>query len=55
MTVLSPVIAGIAYFALGGIWFSPLFGKQWDKAAGFVRPEKWRPAAVYYLAPCRAA
>ena len=51
MTIFPPVVAGLVYFALGGIWFSPLFGKQWDKAVGFARPEKWRPAAVYYLGP----
>jgi hypothetical protein len=43
--------AGLAYFALGGVWFTPLFGKQWDKAVGFERPPKWRPSAVYYIGP----
>lgn len=43
--------AGIAYFALGGIWFTPLFGKAWDRAVGFERPPRWRPSAIYYLGP----
>jgi hypothetical protein len=51
MKWLAIVIAGFAYFALGGLWFTPLFGRQWDKAVGFARPPKWRPSAVYYLGP----
>ncbi len=51
MKLLPILAAGFAYFALGGFWFTPLFGRQWDKAVGFVRPPKWRPAAVYYLGP----
>lgn len=45
------IAAGLAYFALGGLWFTPLFGKQWDKAVGFERPPKWRPSTVYYIGP----
>ena len=48
---LLTVFAGLAYFALGGLWFTPFFGKQWDKAVGFNRPTKWRPSAIYYIAP----
>lgn len=51
MNLYSVLAAGIAYFALGGLWFTPLFGKQWDKAVGFERPPKWRPSAVYYIGP----
>jgi Protein of unknown function (DUF1761) len=51
MKPLPILVAGLAYFALGGLWFTPLFGKQWDKAVGFVRPPKWRPSAAYYLGP----
>jgi hypothetical protein len=29
-----------AFFMLGGLWFTPLFGKQWDKAVGFNLPAK---------------
>lgn len=45
------LVAGAAYFALGGLWFTPLFGKQWDRAVGFRRPARWRPALPYYLVP----
>lgn len=51
MKLFSILAAGAAYFALGGLWFTPLFGKQWDKAVGFERPPKWRPSAVYYIGP----
>ena len=43
--------AGLAYYLLGAIWFTPLFGRQWDRAVGFERPKRWRPAAPYYLVP----
>jgi len=51
MKLLPVLVAGLSYFALGGFWFTPLFGKHWDKAVGFARPPKWRPAAVYYIGP----
>jgi hypothetical protein len=51
MKLLPVIVAGFAYFALGGLWFTPLFGKQWDQAVGFARPPKWRPSAVYYIGP----
>ncbi|MEI2635584.1 MAG: DUF1761 domain-containing protein [Methylotenera sp.] len=58
MQITSILIAGVAYFVLGGLWFTPLFGKQWDKAVGFERPIKWRPSTIYYIGPlagCLAA
>ena len=51
MSLLTVLVAGFAYFVLGGLWFTPLFGKQWDQAVGFDRPVKWRPSAIYYIAP----
>lgn len=51
MNLLPPLLAGLAYFALGGLWFTPLFGRQWDAAVGFARPPKWRPSAIYYIGP----
>jgi Protein of unknown function (DUF1761) len=51
MRVLDTLLAGIAYFALGGLWFTPLFGRAWARAVGFERPARWRPRAVYYLGP----
>lgn len=53
------VTAGVVYFIMGGLWFSPpLFGKLWENAIGFKRPERWKPSAIYYLGPlfgCLAA
>ncbi len=51
MSAASTLAAGLAYFALGGLWFTPLFGRQWDQAVGFWRPARWRPALPYYLVP----
>ncbi len=51
MNFLPAFVAGIAYFALGGLWFTPLFGRQWDQAVGFDRPPRWRPSALYYVGP----
>lgn len=51
MKLLPILAAGFAYFALGGLWFTPLFGRQWDKAVGFERPPKWRPSTIYYVGP----
>ena len=45
-------IAGVVYFALGGIWFSPqVFGRLWDQAIGFERPDRWKPSAIFYIGP----
>jgi hypothetical protein len=51
MKMLYPVIAGLAYFVLGGLWFTPLFGKAWGRSVGFSRPPKWRPSLPCYLGP----
>ena len=51
MKWLPILAAGFSYFALGGLWFTPLFGKQWDVAVGFDRPARWRPSALYYIGP----
>jgi len=34
MNWLAIVAAAAAYFALGAIWFGPLFGKAWQKGTG---------------------
>ena len=51
MSAIPVVVAAAAYFALGGLWFTPLFGRQWDRAVGFERPPRWRPGPPYYLVP----
>jgi len=52
MNWFTSLTAGLAYFILGGLWFSPfLFGKIWDRAIGFERPARWKPAPIYYVGP----
>ena len=51
MPAVSTLAAGTAYFVLGGLWFTPLLGKQWDLAVGFQRPARWRPGLPYYMVP----
>jgi len=51
MNYLAVLTAGLVYFMLGGLWFTPLFGKFWDRSIGFERPEKWRPTPAYYIGP----
>ena len=49
---LAVILATVAYFILGGLWFAPfLFGKLWHKAIGFEKPKDWKPTAKYYLGP----
>lgn len=31
---LAVIVAAIATFVLGGLWYGPLFGKSWQRAAG---------------------
>jgi hypothetical protein len=45
------VVATLAYFVLGALWFTPLFGKAWDVAVGFDRPKGHRFGAIYYVTP----
>ena len=35
---LAILIAAVAYFALGSVWFSVLFGKQWMALNGIPEP-----------------
>lgn len=44
-------IGVLAYYALGGLWFTPLFGKMWDASVGFDRPRGHRFPPMYYIVP----
>lgn len=48
---LAVLVATFVYFMLGAVWFTPLFGKAYDKALGFNRAkgQKWPP--IYYIGP----
>lgn len=44
-------LATVVYFMLGAIWFTPLFGKAYDRALDSKRAkgQKWPP--IYYIGP----
>ncbi len=49
---LAVLVAAIATFALGGVWYGPLFGNVWRKAEGgaqSMQPKAGHPAMVYGL------
>lgn len=55
---LAVLLAALAYYLLGALWFTPLFGRAWDRAVGFTRPRGHRFGPLYYVAPllgCAAA
>ena len=31
---LAVIVAAVAFFALGALWYGPLFGKPWQKGVG---------------------
>jgi hypothetical protein len=46
------IVSGLAFFALGGLWYSNLiFGKQWTKATGWEQPEGSKTPVLLYLMP----
>ncbi len=49
---LAVLVSAIAFFALGGLWYSNLlFGKQWTAAVGWEAPEGEKPPVTLYLMP----
>lgn len=49
---LAVIVSAIAFFALGGLWYSKvLFGKHWTRAVGWEAPEGEKPPVVLYLMP----
>ncbi|MGH8774545.1 MAG: DUF1761 domain-containing protein [Jiangellaceae bacterium] len=54
---LAVIVAAIAYFALGAIWYAPpVMGNVWMRAGGMQMPaEGERPSPAIYLAPWWAA
>ncbi len=45
------LVATVAYYLLGALWFTPLLGRAWDAAVGFQRPRGYRFPALYYVMP----
>ena len=50
---LGVLVATLAYFVLGALWYSPmLFGKRWMRAAGIAEPAEGEgPGPAIYLMP----
>ena len=50
---IAVIVAALAYFALGALWYSPvLLGNQWMSATGMTMPEDGqRPGPAIYIAP----
>lgn len=52
INLLAVLLAAVAGFVLGGIWYGPLFGKAWMAANGFTMDDLQRdfnPAKAYGL------
>jgi hypothetical protein len=45
------LLATMAYFTWGALWFTPLFGRYYDLALGFERRKDQKWPAIYYLSP----
>jgi hypothetical protein len=46
------IVAAIAYFALGAVWYAPpVFGKAWMRASNFQMPEGQAPGASFDIGP----
>lgn len=49
---LAVAVGTIAYCAFCGIWHRQFaFGKKWEQAMGFDRPENWKGTNIYYVVP----
>lgn len=48
---LAIIIAMLAYFMLGALWFTPFFGKAYDAALGTKRDKGQKWPAIYYIGP----
>ena len=47
---LAVIVAAIAYFALGALWYAPpVFGDLWMRSGGIQVPEQ--PQAAFYIIP----
>lgn len=48
---LGIALATLAYYVLGAVWFTPLFGRAWDSALGHRRDPTGRFPLRYYVGP----
>ena len=46
------MLATVIYSAFSGIWHRQFaFGKKWEAAMGFERPDGWKETNIYYVVP----
>jgi hypothetical protein len=49
-------LGGLVYFVLGAAWFTPLFGRAWDRSIGYDRSRNaGRFPLSYYVLPLAGA
>jgi hypothetical protein len=52
MNWLAVIVAAIAYYALGALWYSNVaLGKAWQRSMGSEVPEGQRPSPAFYIGP----
>ena len=52
---LAVALATLAYYLLGALWFTPLFGRTWDHSIGVERSRTRAFGAAYYVIPLVSA
>ncbi len=52
---LGVLIATMLTYLLGALWFTPLFGRAWDRGVGVRREPGERWGLAYYLVPLAGA
>ncbi len=53
---LAVLVAAVAYFALGGVWYAErVFGGAYMRGIGFEAPPGWRPGPLLYVGPLAGA
>jgi hypothetical protein len=48
---LAVALATLAYYVLGALWFTPLFGRAWHRSLGIERKRGERYPPIYYVMP----
>lgn len=48
---LAVLVATIAHFILGGVWFAALFAKQYAQALGIADRPPQKPGAIFLIGP----
>lgn len=49
---IAVTIGTFVYSAFSGIWHRQFaFGKKWEQAMGFDRPDNWKETNIYYIIP----